>query len=165
MNTEKSTSVIDTEKWKTGINATVTDIKEVEAFINWRLLIYKKKGWKGFDLWESFVNNFKLFIRDILNNLSKDRLKKIRDYLRENGVYIRKEARKSIADGLLGAIHEPTPLKWPTNDPTNGPTNSSTDDPTNGPTNGSTDDPTNGPTNDPTNDPTLALPSLSTAPI
>ena len=50
MNTEKSTSVIDTEKWKTGINATATDIKEVKIFINWRLLIYKKKEWKGFNL-------------------------------------------------------------------------------------------------------------------
>ena len=50
INTEKSTSVIDTEKWKTGINATTTDIKEVEAFINWRLSTYKKKGWKGFNL-------------------------------------------------------------------------------------------------------------------
>jgi hypothetical protein len=68
-------------------------------------------------------------------------LKEIRDYLRENRVYIRKEARKSIADGLLGAIHETTPSKWPT------------------------DDPTDGPTDDPTDDPTLALPSLSTAPV
>ena len=42
--------MIDTKKWKTGINATATDIKEVEAFINWRLLTYKKKGWKGFNL-------------------------------------------------------------------------------------------------------------------
>ena len=50
INTEKSTSVIDTEKWKTGIDATATDIKEVEAFIDWRLSTYKKKGWKGFDL-------------------------------------------------------------------------------------------------------------------
>ena len=88
MNTEKSTSAIDTEKWKTGINATATDIKEVKVFVNWRLSIYKENGWKGFDLWESFINNFKLFIRDILNDLSKDRLKKIRDYLHKNGVYI-----------------------------------------------------------------------------
>ena len=72
MNTEKSTSVIDIEKWKTGIDVTATDIKEVEAFINWRLSTYKKKGWKGFDLQESFINNFKLFIKDILNNLNKD---------------------------------------------------------------------------------------------
>ena len=35
-------STIDTKKWKTEINATVTNIKEVKAFINWRLLIYKK---------------------------------------------------------------------------------------------------------------------------
>src|SRR6202030_3834412 len=145
MNTEKSTSAIDTEKWKTGINATVTDIKEVEAFVDWRLLIYKENGWKGFNLWESFVNNFKSFTKDILNDLGKDRLKKIRDYLRENRVYIRKEARKLIADGLLGAIYEPTPLKWPTNNPTNGPT----------------DDPTD----DSTDDPTPALPSLLTAPV
>ena len=116
--TKKSTSVIDTEKQETGINATVTDIKEVKAFVNWRLSIYKENGWKGFDLQESFINDFKLFIKDILNNLSKDRLKKIRDYLRKYSVYVRKEARKLIADGLLGAIHEPTPLKWPADDPT-----------------------------------------------
>ena len=102
-----------------------------------------------FRSWESFINDFKLFIKDILNNLSKDRLKKIRDYLRENGVYIRKEVRKLIADGLLGVIYELTPLKWPTNDPTNDPTNNPTNDPTDGPTDNLT----------------LALPSLLTTPV
>ena len=108
-----ATSAMDTEKWETGIDATVTNIKEVKAFVNWRLLIYKEKGQKGFDLQESFVDDFESFTRDILNDLGKDQLKEIRDYLRENRVYIRKEARKSIADGLLEAIHEPTPSKWP----------------------------------------------------
>ena len=37
-----ATSATDTKKWKTEINATATDIKEVEAFVNWRLLIYKE---------------------------------------------------------------------------------------------------------------------------
>ena len=152
-----ATSAIDTEKWKTGINATVTNIKEVKVFVNQRLLIYKENGWKGFDLQESFINDFKSFIRDILDNLSKDRLKKIRDYLRKNRVYVRKEARKLIADGLLGTIHEPTPSKWPADDPT--------DDPTDGPADGPTDDPTNNPTDGPTDGPTLALPLLSTAPV
>jgi len=41
---KKSTSAIDTEKWETGIDATVTDIKEVKAFVNWRLSIYKENG-------------------------------------------------------------------------------------------------------------------------
>ena len=136
-----ATFTIDTEKQETRINATVTDIKEVKAFINQRLLIYKENRQKGFDLQESFINDFKSFIKDIFNNLSKNRLKKIRDYLRENGVYIRKEARKLIADGLLGVIYEPTPLKQPTNDPAN--------------------DPTDGPTDDLT----LALPLLLTTPV
>ena len=169
-NTEKW----ETEKWETGIDATATDIKEIKAFVDWRLSIYKEKGWKGFDLWESFVDDFESFTRDILNNLGKDRLKKIRDYLRENGVYVRKEARKSISDGLLGVIHEPTPSKWPvdddpTDDHTDGPTDDHTDDPTDDhtddPTDGPTDDPTDGPTDDPTDDPTPALPLLSTAPV
>ena len=81
-----------------------------------------------------------MFTKDILNDLGNDRLKEIRDYLRKNRVYIRKEARKSIADGLLGAIHEPTPSKWPTNETTD-------------------------PTDDSTNDTTLALPLLPTAPV
>ena len=65
-------SAIDTKKWETGIDATATNIKEVKAFIDWRLLIYKENKQKGFNLWESFVNNFKSFIKDILNDLSKD---------------------------------------------------------------------------------------------
>ena len=67
-----ATSVINTEKQETKINTTVTDIKKVKAFINQHLLTYKKKGWKGFNLQESFINNFKLFIKDILNNFNKD---------------------------------------------------------------------------------------------
>ena len=82
------------------------------------MIIYKENGWKGFDLWESFVDDFESFTRDILDDLGKDRLKRIRDYLRENNVFVQKEARKSIIEGLLATIHEPTPLKWPTDDPT-----------------------------------------------
>ena len=140
-----ATSAINTKKWETGIDATAINTKEVKAFVNWRLSTYKENRWKGFDLWESFINNFKLFIRDILNGLSKDWLKKIRDYFRENGVYIQKEAKKSIMDGLLRVIYKPTPLKWPTDDSTN--------------------NPTNGPTDGPTNDLTLALLLLLTASV
>ena len=76
-----ATSAINTKKQEIGINATVTNIKEVRVFINWRLLIYKENKWKGFNLQESFINDFKSFIKDILNDFSKDQLKKIRDYL------------------------------------------------------------------------------------
>ena len=152
-----ATSTTDTKKWKTRIDVTVTNIKEVKAFVNWRLLIYKKNRQKGFNLQESFIDDFKSFIKDILNNLSKDRLKKIRDYLCKNGVYIWKEARKLIADSLLGVIYKPTPLKWPTDDPTDDPTDNTTDNPTDGPT--------DGPTDDFTDDSTPALPLLPTAPV
>jgi len=82
---------IDTEKWETGIDATATDIREVKAFVDWRLSVYKENRWKGFDLWESFVDDFESFTKGILDGLGKDRLKTIREYLRENGVYVRKE--------------------------------------------------------------------------
>ena len=152
-----ATSVINTKKWETKINATATNIKEVKAFIDQRLLTYKENRWKGFNLWESFINDYKSFTKDILNDLNKDQLKKIRDYLCKNSIYIWKEARKSITDGLLGAIHKPTPLKQPADDPANDPANDPADDPA--------DDPTNDPANDPTNDPTAALPLLLTAPV
>jgi len=106
-----ATSTIDTEKWETGIDATVTDIKEVKAFVDWRLLIYNENRWKGFDLWESFVDDFETFTKDILVKLGKDRLKRIRDYLRENSVFVYKEARKPVAEALLETINEPTPSK------------------------------------------------------
>ena len=104
-------------------------------------------------------------------------MKEIRNYLRENGVYIRKEARKSITDSLLGVIHEPTPSKWPTDNSANKPTNNSAGNPTNNsagnptddsagnPTDDSADDPTDDSANDPTNNSTPALPLPSTAPV
>ena len=96
-------------------------------------------------------------------------MKEIRDYLRENGVYVRKEARKSIADGLLGTIHEPTPSKWPTDDSADKPTDDSTGNPTDdsagNPTDDSADDPTDDSANKPTDDSTPALPLPSTAPV
>ena len=45
-----ATSTINTKKWETEINATVTNIKEVRAFIDWHLSIYKENRWKGFNL-------------------------------------------------------------------------------------------------------------------
>ena len=80
--------MINTEKWETRIDMTDTDIKEVKAFVDQRLLIYKENRQKGFDLQESFVNDFEMFIKDILNNLSKDRLKRIKDYLYKNSIFI-----------------------------------------------------------------------------
>jgi hypothetical protein len=62
-------------------------------------------------LWESFVDDFKTFIKDILNNLGKDRLKRIRDYLRENNIFVQKEARKLIIEGLLATIYKLNLLK------------------------------------------------------
>ena len=64
--------MIDTKKWETGINITTTDIKEVKVFINWYILIYKENRQKGFNLQESFNDNFESFLRDILDNLGKD---------------------------------------------------------------------------------------------
>ena len=83
-------------------------------------------------MWESFINDFETFTKDILNNLSKDQLKRIRDYLHENSVFIQKEVRKLIIEGLLVTIYELTPLKWPTTDLT--PNDLTTNDPTTNPT-------------------------------
>jgi hypothetical protein len=96
-------------------------------------------------------------------------LKKIKDYLYKNSVYIWKEARKLITDSLLGTIYEPTPLKWPTDDFANKPTDDSAGNPINdsagNPTDDSADDPTDNSANDPTDDSTLALLLPLTAPV
>ena len=65
-------STNDTEKWETGINATTIDIKKIKIFVDWRLSIYKENRWKGFDLWESFIDDFETFTRDILDKLGKN---------------------------------------------------------------------------------------------
>ena len=88
-------------------------------------------------------------------------MKEIKDYLYKNSIYIWKEARKSIADSLLGTIYKLTPLKWPTDNSADKPT----DDSASNPTDDSADDPINDFANDPTNNFTLALLLLLTTPI
>ena len=67
-----ATFVINTKKQETRIDTTVINIKEVKVFINWHLLIYKKNKQKGFNLQKNFINNFKLFTKNILNDFSKN---------------------------------------------------------------------------------------------
>ena len=64
-------------------------------------------------------------------------------------------------DGLLGVIHELTPLKWPTDDSADKPT----DDSAGNPTDDSADDPTDDSANEPTDDSTPALLLPLTAPV
>ena len=96
-------------------------------------------------------------------------MKKIKDYLYKNSVYIWKEARKLITDSLLGTIYKPTPLKWPTNDSADKPINDSAGNPTDNSAGNSTNDSANNFTNDSANNPTddsiLALLLLLTAPV
>jgi hypothetical protein len=54
------------------------------------------------------------FTRDTFNICPSDLLKRLRDCLRENGIYVRKGRGVQIANELYKAVHEDSP--WPDDD-------------------------------------------------
>ena len=95
----------DTEQWEAGVDAAKMDVKELKAYLGWRVSYYKTEELKDFGLWEAFAEDFSTFTRDILQSCGSDKLRKLRDHLIDNGVHVYKAPGASMAKELLTAMN------------------------------------------------------------
>ena len=103
-------------KWKQGTSKpSEASIEEIEQFIYWRIDKYKEFGWKNEDLSEAYASDFQHFTKDEFDKCSDDPIRKLRDVLRAQGVYIRKGRGINIARELTAVIQDDIP--WPEDDP------------------------------------------------
>ena len=103
-------------KWKQGTSKpSEASTKEIEQFIYWRIDKYKEFGWKNEDLSEAYASDFQHFTKDEFDRCSNDPIRRLRNVLRAQGVYIRKGRGINIARELTTVIQDDIP--WPEDDP------------------------------------------------
>jgi hypothetical protein len=102
--------------WGNGINVESVDKADLTKYTDWRISVYERKTWKrAEDLVDYYADDFKDFTRDAFNTCPVDVQKRLRDCLRERGVYVRKGRGIQVANELHKAVHEDSP--WPDDDP------------------------------------------------
>jgi hypothetical protein len=115
---ENSQAQSPSEQWGHGIDTATATGAEMTSFIQWRIDVYRQKGWTNSDLSEYYAADFHNFTREHFESCSSDTVRDLRDHLRHYGVYVRKGRGFPIARELHTAIE--TELDWPDDDNSNG---------------------------------------------
>lgn len=63
-------------------------------------------------MWEAFVEDFEGFTKATFEIAIKDLLRKLRDFLRSNGVFVFKQVRIPIANELYKVVTEERMHNW-----------------------------------------------------
>ena len=91
---------------------TGTSQRDVDKIINKALTAWEECGFKDMSLWETFQEDFEGFTEEDFKLASNHNIRKLRDYLRKFGVWVRKQQRYTIARSLYDALLEEEPTDW-----------------------------------------------------
>ena len=89
-----------------------TPPRDVDKIINEALKAWEEYGFKDMDLWEKFQEDFEGFTEEDFRSASNNNQRRLRDYLRKFGVWIRRQQRYPIARSLYDALLEEEPTEW-----------------------------------------------------
>jgi len=81
---------------------------EINGYIAWRIAIWEDSQYRDRELWIAFIDDFDDFKKDTFD----DYRSKLRDYLRANGVFVRKQPRLSIVNELYNVLTEEEQHEW-----------------------------------------------------
>jgi hypothetical protein len=104
---------IENPIWNTE-QATNASAKQVGEYIQARINDYEEDDISGDDLFDMWKGDFVGFITTTFSK-TKEATKALRDFLRANGVYIKK-SRRLIAEELFDTLQRHEPEIWPAND-------------------------------------------------
>ncbi len=74
--------------------------------------MWEKFGFKDMSLWETFQYDFESYTEEDFKSASIHHQRKLRDYLRKYGVWVRKQQRYTIARSLYEVLLEEEPTSW-----------------------------------------------------
>ena len=72
------------EKWSKGVS--LTDLKDINEYLKFKLTEYEYLDFKDDDLWEQFQADFTGFTEKILKNCNQPNIRKLRTFLRNRSV-------------------------------------------------------------------------------
>ena len=86
---------------------------DLNGYISWRIDLYEQIfRYRDYNLWEAYVEDFEGFTETLFQAASKTYVRKLRDFLRANGVYVHRQARVSMAKELFKVLQEDEPHEW-----------------------------------------------------
>ena len=85
---------------------------DLNGFISWRIDRYEDEKWRNYELWEAFVEDFIDFTETLFQLAGKDYLRKLRSFLRANGVYVNRQAGIPMAKELFKVVQEEKQHQW-----------------------------------------------------
>jgi hypothetical protein len=89
------------------------DKTAAEAYVQEAIESYQERNARDKDLWVDYGNEFCNWTADIFKLLDKNTVKKLRDFLRKNGVYIPKGRNVSMINALIACALEDEQSLWP----------------------------------------------------
>ena len=98
------------------LNLSVAQKEEFDIYAERKLRSWINMEWRDKNLWEVFQEDFGYFDEANFEKIDKPILRKIRDHLRANGVFVQKQQRYKMAKALVEIATEENPSVWPEED-------------------------------------------------
>lgn len=98
------------KKWKDGVD--IQDKNAVYEYMDHKLTEYEHDGFTDQDMWEQFRDDFTGFTEEHFKVGGPTMLRKLRNLLCKQGVWILRSTRVTIAKSLQNTIQEETPTEW-----------------------------------------------------
>ena len=101
------------KRWRKPLQATEASSDDIDAYILWKISVYKEKNWRDDYLWEYFQEDFETFTKDTFALADTTSIRELRDILRAKGVYVKRARGKPIAKALADVLQQEVQPEWP----------------------------------------------------
>jgi hypothetical protein len=98
------------EKWRQGVD--LTSIPDVNNYIKFKVLEYEYFKLMNVDLWEQYQEDFADFTEAIFKACNPTTIRNLRTLLRNQGVWVERNKRVTVAQSLYNTIHEKDQTEW-----------------------------------------------------
>ena len=98
------------ENWRQGVDVTSTE--GVDDYIEFKILEYGHAKLMNDDLWEQYREDFADFTEAILKTCNPTAIRNLRTLLRDQGVWVVRDRRITIARSLYNTLCEEDPTEW-----------------------------------------------------
>ncbi|CEJ94791.1 hypothetical protein VHEMI10303 [[Torrubiella] hemipterigena] len=104
------------EDWREHTPPTVdissTSVRELNDAAIWTMYYYREHQLQPEELWEYLTEDFDRWTRDTYTKLEKFIIRELRDFLRRNGIYVKKRRGYSVAMAIDDTLSSPVFPTW-----------------------------------------------------
>ncbi len=108
-----SNTGIQRPNWANGITLTnETTAEDVTNYIDFKINEYTKYNFKDKSLWDSYQEDFDNFEVQTFKDADRSAIKRLKQLLRRNGVWVFNKKSKSVPQALYDVAHEDDRTEW-----------------------------------------------------